>query len=67
MNFGFLDPQEFSVLHEFGHVLCLQHEHNCPKGIKWNKQSVYKSMNGQPNYWNKATIVTNLFSKYGGL
>jgi hypothetical protein len=64
MNFGFLDPPEVSVLHEFGHVLGLLHEHNHPKGIKWNKQSVYKSMNGPPNNWDKAMTDANMFTKW---
>lgn len=64
MNFGFLDPPEVAVLHEFGHVLGLLHEHNHPKGIKWNKQPVYKGMSGPPNFWDKSTTDTNLFGKW---
>ena len=64
VNFGFLDSAEANVLHEFGHVLGLRHEHNHPKGIKWNKQLVYRSMNGPPNHWNKATTDANLFAKW---
>ena len=64
VNFGFLEPPEVQVLHEFGHVLGLQHEHNHPKGIKWNRKSVYKSMSGPPNNWDKATIDSNMFGKW---
>ena len=64
VNFGFLDPPEVNVLHEFGHVLGLLHEHNHPKGLMWKKQSVYQSMNGPPNFWDKATIDTNIFTKW---
>lgn len=64
MNFGFLDPPEVSVLHEFGHVLGLLHEHNHPKGIKWNKQSVYKSLCGPPNNWDKAITDEHMFKKW---
>lgn len=64
MNFAFLDPPEASVLHEFGHVLGLRHEHNHPKGVKWSKQSVYKSMSGPPNHWDKATTDANMFTKW---
>ena len=64
VNFSFIDPPEATVLHEFGHVLGMLHEHNHPKGIKWHKQSVYKGMGGSPNYWDKKTIDHNLFSKW---
>jgi hypothetical protein len=64
MNFDSLDPPEINVLHEFGHVLGLRHEHNHPKGIKWNKQLVYKSMNGPPNHWDKATTDANMFTRW---
>ncbi len=64
-NFAFLDPQpEVFVLHEFGHVLGLMHEHNHPKGIKWNKPLVSKSMSGAPNFWSKEVVQTNMFSKW---
>ncbi len=63
-NFAFLDPPEIQVLHEFGHVLGLRHEHNHPKGIKWNKQLVYKSMAGPPNQWSKEVVDANMFSKW---
>jgi hypothetical protein len=64
VNFSFMEPAEASVLHEFGHVLGLLHEHNHPKGLKWNKQSVYKAMSGPPNHWDKATTDANMFTKW---
>ena len=64
INFGFVDPPEINVLHEFGHVMGLRHEHNHPKGIKWNKQSVYKSMAGPPNHWDKPTVDANMFTTW---
>jgi hypothetical protein len=63
MNFGWLD--EGTVLHEFGHMLGLIHEHQHPKnGIPWNKDAVYKYFGGPPNNWDKATIDSNIFQKY---
>jgi serralysin len=64
MNFGFLDPAEINVLHEFGHVLGLLHEHNHPHGITWNKEPVYKSMTGPPNNWDKTTVDANMFTTW---
>jgi len=64
VNFGYLEPPEASVLHEFGHVLGLLHEHNHPAGLKWNKTRVYKSMSGPPNNWDKATTDAQLFTKW---
>jgi hypothetical protein len=63
-NFGFLEPPEPSVLHEFGHVLGLLHEHNHPTGIKWDKEAVYKSMSGPPNNWDKATTDAQFFTRW---
>src|SRR5207249_3606728 len=35
------------ILHEFGHVLGLEHEHRSPKApILWNKEEVYKDHEG---------------------
>ena len=44
MNFGFVDPPEVQILHEFGHALGLEHEHNHPRGLKWNRKLVYEHM-----------------------
>lgn len=41
MNFAWLDVR--TILHEFGHVLGMEHEHQGPySNIKWNTQLVYK-------------------------
>ena len=71
MNFGWLTPStpdhEYSsvVLHEFGHALGLIHEHQNPGGgLKWNYDAVIKELSGPPNYWDTATIQSNVFAQY---
>lgn len=71
MNFGWLEPDisetEYHrvVKHEFGHALGMPHEHQNPAGgIPWDVEAVYKYYSGPPNYWDKATIDSNLFERY---
>jgi hypothetical protein len=53
------------VIHEFGHALGLLHEHNHPEArIEWNKAAVYAELSGPPNFWDKATIDSNVFEKF---
>lgn len=50
------------VLHEFGHVLACIHEHSTPKaGIKWDKSSVYRDLEGR---WTKEIVDRNVLYKY---
>ena len=70
MNFGWLNKQtaddEFAavVLREFGFALGLINEHQNPKAnIPWNKEAVYRIMQGPPNSWDKNTI-DQWFRKY---
>jgi serralysin len=71
MNFGWLDErtpwEEWRrvVLHEFGHALGLIHEHQSPNvTLDWNKDLVYRTFGGPPNYWTRSTIDQNIFARY---
>jgi hypothetical protein len=47
MNLGI--PQAREVLHEFGHVLGLIHEHQNPNAVlPWNREAVYREMDYLP-------------------
>lgn len=49
------------VLHEFGHVLGLLHEHQIPdNGIKWKREQVISDLSGPPNKWSVKEIEDNL-------
>jgi hypothetical protein len=53
------------MLHEFGHVLGLIHEHQNPNAnIPWNTNLVEKELSGPPNFWDEETIRYNIFRKY---
>ena len=63
MNLGWFDVA--TVMHEFGHVLGLVHEHQNNKGnlIKWNDAAVYEWA-AQTQGWDKKTTQTNILNKY---
>lgn len=64
LNLGWVD--EAVILHEFGHMIGLSHEHQNPDGgIEWNEEVVLRELAGPPNYWDEATTRHNVLRKYG--
>lgn len=56
---------DYTVLHEFGHVLGLLHEHQNPAGkIPWNKKAVRGMFAGPPNYWDENVIQNQLYETW---
>src|SRR3954454_1350106 len=53
-----------TALHELGHVLAMEHEHQNPfAGIKWHEQAVYDSLAKPPNGWDRSTTFHNILEK----
>jgi hypothetical protein len=53
-----------TALHELGHVLGMEHEHQNPyAGIKWHEQAVYDSLAAPPNSWDHDTTYHNILEK----
>lgn len=53
-----------TALHELGHVLGMEHEHQSPfAGITWNDQAVYASLGAPPNRWSRSTTYQNILQK----
>ena len=53
-----------TALHELGHVLGMEHEHQNPyAGIKWHEQAVYDALAKPPNKWNHDTTYRNILQK----
>jgi hypothetical protein len=55
-----------TILHEFGHILGMIHEHQSPFGVPfhWNRDQVIAIFSGPPNYWDQETIIENFFVEY---
>lgn len=52
------------IMHEFGHVLGLLHEHFSPlSGISWNKEIVYKDLYTSVG-WDSTQVNDNIFKEY---
>lgn len=63
LNLGWQDRNV--ILHEFGHMIGLAHEHQNPQGgIVWNEAAVIADLSGPPNHWDEATIRHNVLEKY---
>jgi hypothetical protein len=63
LNLGWQD--EAVILHEFGHMIGLAHEHQNPDGgLQWNEENVIRDLSGAPNFWDEATIRHNVLDKY---
>ena len=63
LNLGWQDKNV--ILHEFGHMVGLAHEHQNPRGgIQWNEAAVIADLSGPPNYWDEDTIRHNVLEKY---
>lgn len=63
LNLGWQD--QGVILHEFGHMIGLAHEHQNPAGgLQWNEEIVIRDLKGPPNYWDEATIRHNVLDKY---
>jgi hypothetical protein len=67
MNFGWPLTTPYgqdTALHEIGHTLGLEHEHQNPHaGITWNRQAVIDYFQGPPNFWEESQIEWNILRK----
>ena len=53
-----------TALHELGHVLGMEHEHQSPfAGIVWHEDAVYASLGGPPNNWSRENTYRNILQK----
>jgi hypothetical protein len=53
-----------TALHEIGHVLGMEHEHQNPfAGIKWHEEAVYENLAEPPNEWTHSETFHNILEK----
>jgi hypothetical protein len=53
-----------TALHELGHVLGMEHEHQNPfAGIVWHEEAVYAALAKPPNNWSRTTTYHNILEK----
>ncbi len=53
-----------TALHEIGHVLGMEHEHQNPfAGIEWHEEAVYAALAAPPNSWSRETTFHNILAK----
>jgi hypothetical protein len=53
-----------TALHEIGHVLGMEHEHQNPfAGIKWHEEAVYAALAKPPNNWSRKATFDNILAK----
>ena len=63
LNLGWQDRGV--ILHEFGHMIGLSHEHQNPDGgVQWNEAQVIADLGGSPNFWTEAQTRHNVLNKY---
>ena len=53
-----------TAVHEWGHTLGLQHEHQHPNGPEWNEDAVISELSGPPNNWPIHVIRRNVLNKH---
>jgi hypothetical protein len=67
MNFAIdltSDEGMSTALHEVGHTLGFDHEHQSPfAGITWNEKVVYATLGNYPNFWTKADTKAQILDK----